>query len=236
MRRSTILFAFFAVCAAALFVALGLWQLDRRTQRRARNAIIAERVRAAPVSIDHLTGDTASIHYRRVHVSGQPDFDRDLALTLRSNAGSPGVDILTPMRVAGNDSAILVNRGWVYSPDGMTADLSKWRESDTTFSGYVEEFENGTAGDSVRLNGIRRMNHPAIARVMPYPIRNFYVVATRDSTPLNTTGVVRLRSPVLNDGPHLSYAIQWFAFGAIALAGGAVVVARSMQTTELPND
>src|SRR5512140_896729 len=139
MRRSTILFVLIAIGAAALFVSLGRWQLDRRDQRRARNLVIAGRMRSAPVMLAELGGDTSATRYRRVRVVGHPDFDRDLALTLRGNQGSPGVDILTPVQTAGNDSAILVNRGWVYSPDGMTADLSKWRESDSTFDGYVEE-------------------------------------------------------------------------------------------------
>ena len=227
MRRSTILFVFLALCSAAAFARLGFWQLDRRTQRRTRNAVIAERVRNAPVMLAKVDGDTSAAHYRRVRVSGHPDFDRDIALTLRGNAGSPGVDILTPIRIAGSDSAVLVNRGWIYSPDGMTADLSKWREPDTTFSGYVEEFEAGTGRDSVRLNGIRRMNYAAIARVLPYPIRTFYVVATSDAAPTITTGVVRLKPPPLDEGPHLSYAFQWFGFATIAVIGAGVVAARS---------
>ena len=227
MRRSTILFVLLAFCGAALFVSLGLWQLDRRTQRRARNAIIAARIRGAPVTLARLDGDTSTTHYRRIRVSGHPDFDRDMALTLRGNMGSPGVDILTPVRTPGNDSAVLVNRGWIYSPDGMTADLSKWRESDTTFSGYVEEFETVAGRDSVRLNGIRRMDYAAIARVLPYPIRKFYIVATTDSTPTITTGVMRLKPPVLDDGPHLSYAFQWFSFATIAVVGAGIVAVRS---------
>src|SRR5258708_15381563 len=152
MRRSTVLFVLLACCGAAASAGRGCWQLARRPQRRARNALFAGRRQTAPVTLANLGGDTSITHYRRVRVSGHPDFDRDIALTLRGNMGSPGVDILTPMRVAGNDSAILVNRGWIYSPDGMTADLSKWREPDTTFSGYVEEFEAGNRRHSVPLD------------------------------------------------------------------------------------
>src|ERR1700680_1967092 len=104
MRRSTILFVLLAFCGAALFVSLGFWQLDRRTQRRARNAIIAGRIHTAPVMLANLGGATSITHYRRVRVTGRPDFDRDIALTLRGNMGSPGVDILTPIRVSGSDS------------------------------------------------------------------------------------------------------------------------------------
>lgn len=230
MRWSTILFVLIAISCAALFVALGFWQLDRRGQRRARNAIVAAQMQTAAVGLGDLAGDTAANHYRRVRLSGHPDFDRDIALTLRGHAGSPGVDILTPVRLAGGDSAILVNRGWIYSPDGMTADLSRWRETDTTYTGYVEEFEPGSAGDSVRANGIRRMNYAALSRVLPYPIRTFYVVATASAFPMDSAHVMRLGPPPLDEGPHLSYAVQWFSFAAIAIVGAGVVVARTRGT------
>ena len=34
----------------------------------------------------------------------------------------------------------------------------------------------------------------------------------------------RVPTPPLDEGPHLSYAIQWFSFAAIALAGTVMAV------------
>jgi surfeit locus 1 family protein len=217
---------------AALFIKLGFWQIDRRRQRLARNAVIAARMREPVISLRQVTGDTASNHYRRVRVEGHPDFDRDIALTLRGNLGAPGVDVLTPMVTPGTDTATIVNRGWIYTPDGMTADLSRWRESDSSFTGYIEEFD--PTPDSVRLNGIRRANHAGIARQLPYPVRPFYIVATSDSAPAKDH-VLRLAAPVLDEGPHLSYAIQWFSFATIALVGGGYIVVQSMRKTQVEN-
>lgn len=194
------------------------------------NATVAGRIVTAPLPVTALTGDTSVNRFRRVRVSGVPDFEHEFLLTLRGNNGSPGADIITPIRISGQDSAVLVNRGWIYSPDGVTADLPRWREPDSAFTGYVDSFESGLPGDSIRRNGIRRMDYAAIARTVPYPIRKFYVVALDDSILVGgTTGVVRLRPPKLDDGPHLSYAFQWFAFATIALVGGGIVAARSMR-------
>jgi surfeit locus 1 family protein len=62
---------------------------------------------------------------------------------------------------------------------------------------------------------------------LPYPVSPLYLVATdADTTKPVVERVVRLPPPALDEGPHLSYAIQWFAFAAIALIGGTAVAVR----------
>ncbi len=223
----------FAAAAAAVCIRLGVWQLDRRQVKRAMNATIESRMLAAPTSVSRISRDTAATRFATVVVAGKPDFEHEILLTHRGNNGAPGVDILTPVRLAGQDSAVLVNRGWVYSPDGMTIEAPLWREADTVFTGYVDAFVSAP-GDSVRKQGIRRPSFEAISRELPYPILPFLVVAMADSSVADTAGspprIVRLRPPKLGAGPHLSYAFQWFAFATIALIGAAIVAARSMQS------
>jgi cytochrome oxidase assembly protein ShyY1 len=40
--------------------------------------------------------------------------------------------------------------------------------------------------------------------------------------------------PDLSEGPHLSYAIQWFCFAAVAVAGAAILVRRERPPTAAP--
>ena len=63
----------------------------------------------------------------------------------------------------------------------------------------------------------------AVRELVPYPVSAVYLVA-QDSGPIDSIPA-RLALPVLDNGPHLNYAIQWFAFAIIAVAG-AIVVAR----------
>jgi surfeit locus 1 family protein len=37
---------------------------------------------------------------------------------------------------------------------------------------------------------------------------------------------IRLAPPALDDGPHLSYAVQWFSFATIAVVGGILLTVR----------
>lgn len=230
MPRRIIAFAILALAAAALFVRLGIWQLHRLGERRARNALVSTRLTSPPIDVRALSHDTIEARYRRVRVAGTPDYAHEVAWMARTQQGAPGVDLITPVRIAGSDTAVLVNRGWVYAPDGATVDFSKWREPDTVFTGYVEELAPGVNGESQRHPRlVSRLSAPTVKRAFPYPVRPFYVVAVGDSAaaPGKPT---RLEVPPLDEGPHLSYAIQWFGFAAVAIVGAGIVVTRNRES------
>lgn len=220
----TRVFIVIAIVIAAVCVRLGFWQLHRRVERKARNALIISRLDSAAVDVTVLPHDSAVARFRRVHVTGVPDYERELIYAARSYRGSPGVNFLTPVRIPGRDTAVIVNRGWVYSPDGSTVDESKWRDTSTTFTGYVEEFPSvpGSAYAS-RPRVIARLSYAAVAKALPYPVAPVYVVALGDSV-IAPDRLARLTVPPLDEGPHLNYAVQWFAFALIAIAGVGFVV------------
>lgn len=53
------------------------------------------------------------LSYRRVRVRGEFDFGSEMILRNRRYDDNPGVFVLTPLRLAGDDRAILINRGFV---------------------------------------------------------------------------------------------------------------------------
>lgn len=223
MSRKTWVFVALAVVLAGLFVRLGVWQMARLHERRARNAEIEARLALPPVPMAQKR-DTASYH--RVTVAGAADYDHELILTGRSRNGSPGVYILTPVRSSLNDSAVVIIRGWVYAPDAASADLGRWRESRGVYSGYTALLPAiaappSPAGPARRL---RTLSAAGVRALLPYPVRSQYVVSqdsAADTTP------ARLAPPSLDDGPHLSYAIQWFSFALIAVVGAGIVAMRA---------
>ena len=219
MNRRIIAFVVLAIGLAVLFVRLGFWQLDRLAQRRARNAEVARELARPPIPIEQLT-DTG---LRRVTVSGLPDYEHEIVITGRSHDGSPGVFIVTPVRITGTHPAVLVNRGWVYAPDAATVDLTKWRESRTTFSGYRQPLRSQTDRTTIKGRKVHDLTQQAARQLVPYPVIG--LVISQDS--VSAAGPVRLPMPALSNGPHLSYAIQWFSFAIIALVGAAIVAVRS---------
>ncbi len=226
-RVRLVVFLAFAFIATAIFVRLGVWQLHRLHERRARNALVTSRLDSATVDFSGLPRDSTLARFRRVRVTGVPDYDDELIYAARNYNGSPGVNLLTPVRIPGRDTAVLVNRGWVYSPDGATLDLARWHDRDSTFTGFAEEFPSVQGRTySTRPRVIGRLSYDVVAHALPYPVAPIYIVMLGDST-VAPDRVARLSVPPLDEGPHLSYAIQWFAFAIIALVGAGIAVKQS---------
>ena len=226
MSRRSIIFCGFAILAAFLFVRLGLWQLARLHAKVQRNVTIAAQQRMALVRFDSLPRDTAAAHYRRASASGLFDYDAELVAAGRTHQGSPGVELITPLRLPGSDTVVLVDRGWVYSPDGSSVDRARWRERDSaTVVGYVEQYAPDAATSAAARDPriVRRITHRAVSSRISRPLAPYYLVQTGDTA---SSHPVRREMPALDEGPHRGYAIQWFAFAAIALAGATAVVVR----------
>lgn len=226
MSWRTIVFAVIALVSAAIFVRLGTWQLDRLNERKSNNSTIATQRLVSSVPFASLPADTGQAHYRTATVEGRPDYEHELVYANRTRRGSPGIEILTPVRRPGTDTAVLVNRGWVYSPDGGSVDRTKWREADEMrFAGYVEVF----APDSATFTSsdpriVRRLSRRAVSERVPYPVASYYLIAVGDTADL--AHPARRDLPALGEGPHRSYAFQWFSFAIIAVVGAAFAIGR----------
>jgi surfeit locus 1 family protein len=227
MSRRSIAFCLLALIAAAIFARLGVWQLARLHEKVRRNASIAAQQLQPAAQLASVPRDTAGAHYRKATVSGRFDYEQEVVVGARTHQGSPGVDLVTPLRIAGSDTAILVDRGWVYSPDGASVDGQRWRERDTaTITGYIEVYapDAGVTNVAREPRLVRRISKSELVSRIGYPLAPYYLVATGDSA--DGPHPARRELPALDEGPHRSYAMQWFSFTAIALAGAGLVIAR----------
>src|SRR2546428_14189484 len=118
-----------ALLVAAICVRLGVWQLDRLHERRQRSALLLAARARPPLEVDgSLPADSA--RDRRLVARGVYDYAHERLWHGRSYEGVPGVDLVTPLRLAGG-AAVLVDRGWAPSPDALHVDQPAYREGDS---------------------------------------------------------------------------------------------------------
>jgi surfeit locus 1 family protein len=222
-RRLTLLAL---VLVAALCVRLGFWQLSRLEERRAANrgaaAARAERPRELGVGADWTA---AELNERWVEATGEFDHAHEIVLRGQAFQGTPGVVVVTPLRLAAADSAVLVLRGFVPSADAVRAEVDSLQEpGQVRVLGLATSIGSG-GGQPLELGGRTtwaRLDLQALRARLPYPVLPVLLRQTPDSGQPRLPR--RLPPPELTDGPHLSYAIQWFAFAVMTVAFGVLVV------------
>lgn len=239
---STIVFGVVALLAAALCVRLGIWQLDRLAQRRSYNAQVAARFDAGAEPLrEALARDTADARWRRVRGVGVPDYSRDILLASRTRGGSPGVWIVSPLQLPDTDTLVALVRGWVYSPNGRDIDFARWREGETfTVDGRLDAFQRPAAG-APRLpseaRAFRWLERDTLRAEWGAPVASMLVYQFGDTIGgYEVTGGVtpaRFPLPTLDEGPHRSYAVQWFSFALVFVVGyGAAVYTKRQRLRE----
>jgi surfeit locus 1 family protein len=212
-----------AVAAALVCVRLGVWQLSRLSARRAHNAEVRAARERAPLVVDSAV-PVDSVAERRVVVQGVYDYDQERLWRGRLYQEVPGVHVLTPLRLS-PQTAVLVDRGWVASPDAARIEPGEWRGPD---SAVIE-------GIAVRMpRGRGDVDPGTIHDSLGYTLLPFAVQqvpqdrgpeAPREGEGGGGATARAARQPVppplpeLNNGPHLGYAIQWFSFAIIVLIG-----------------
>ncbi len=226
ITRAGVVGSILVVLVAATCVRLGFWQLHRLEERRAYNAQVGGRMSGSPLELRAAPADTNGLSYRAAHALGTWDPQRSIVLADRPLDGDPGVWLLTPLRLS-DGRAILVVRGWLPSPDAATVDIRPYAvDGAADVRGLLMPLPSGkvppTAGP--RLTWYH-LDPAALARQFPYPLAPVLLQATVANAPPGALPRP-LPPPTLGEGPHFSYAIQWFSFAAIGLIGWVVLLLR----------
>ena len=209
---------------ALVFARLGLWQVHRLRERRAENAEALAARSKPPVMIKEGGAAGAGLIDRRVVASGRYDDDHTIILRGRVYQGVPGVEIVSPLLLDDGRSAVLVTRGFVPTPDAFTVEPDLLREPGTVrVEGITLPIRSGAGAllQQGKETTWARLDLEALRARLPYPISPVYIRQLPDSALPRFPR--RLEPLSLDDGPHLSYAIQWFSFSVMALVFGVVL-------------
>lgn len=211
--------------AAVLFLGLGVWQLDRAEEKRRLAAEIDANTELPPLELTGpLTAGEAPA-FRRASVQGRFEESRGVLIGNRRFQGRPGFHVVTPFRIAGSEYRVLVNRGWIAATEGRPPELPA-DDRPQTMHGEIRYPEPPAL---VLADAEARAQW---GRVWPYlTVEDFAEQAAYPLLPMLLLQAPEEGSSFQRDwsrkppnpGMHTGYAIQWFAFAAIA-TGVAIVM------------
>jgi surfeit locus 1 family protein len=217
-----------AAVACAGAITLGNWQSRRADEKRALGAELDAAMRAAPVE---LSATAPAAGYVLKHVAAQGTFVPALTVFLDNKLrhGRPGYEVVTPLRLAGTDAHVMVDRGWLASPASRAAPP------------VVR-----TPAGNVRVEGLglERLPHALQAgEADKGPVRqNLDLDAFAAQSGLRLVRLViqqhsRADDGLLREWPrpdvgvemHESYKLQWYSLAALAVVLGVVFAFRRVK-------
>lgn len=223
-----------ALTLVALFVNFGFWQLRRLDQARSRNQVIEARSALPAQGPEAVLALGDDISYLPVAALGEYAPGSEVLLRGRSTGG-PGFHVLTPLVLGASHgelagSALLVERGWVpYDMDEVPVAAALPPTGSVQVSGEAFPPQLPPTG---ALAGLAAHDPPEgvltqsfyvdVARLqpqMPFELLPMYI-KLRSQTPETAGALPTPLPPQQTDlGPHLGYALQWFSFAVIGVAG-----------------
>jgi cytochrome oxidase assembly protein ShyY1 len=211
------------LCAVgvAAFVQLGRWQWHRAAEKEALDAsFIAGAAQVKDLGAD---GAAALPRYQRVRVAGQFDAAHQFLLDNLSHDGRAGVEVLTPLQLQ-DGRTLLVNRGWVAweSVRSHLPESTLYATGPVVLTGRL---------DDLPVTGLS-LGHAAPAKDEKWPKLTSFPVMSELGDALGKPVESRqlLLDPAESDGyvrdwqvsglgatRHIAYALQWWAFAALAV-------------------
>jgi len=102
-----------ALAAIALTMSLGNWQSRRAEEKLALGRALDDAAHHAVLALPPGPVDAHDYEFRKTSARGEYSAKYTILLDNKVLHGEAGYQVLTPLRIAGGDLHVLVNRGWV---------------------------------------------------------------------------------------------------------------------------
>ncbi len=216
----------------ALFMALGMWQLDRAAFKDSVQLKFEQRL-ALDYQALGSDGELADVQYRKLKFNGRYQDAYHFLLDNQVHRGRAGYQVITPLYLADSDYVLLVNCGWAAWGDSREP-LPQILPPQT--AGEVSGIAFIPGEPALSLGGV------ALSGDWPQMIPYVDIAALQQQysqqllpmvlwmAPDQPGAYLRDWDPVwLPPEKSLAYAVQWFCFAGVALI---MFVALNLRKTE----
>lgn len=242
LRPRWIVFSVLVVFITVACLVLGFWQLGRLEERRASNAVLESRLARDPVPLDELRQalqpveeietDPADYEFTRVTARGVLRDEGRVLVRSQVVAGRAGAHAVFPLELD-DGNAVLVNVGWfpLGVDPGPAADLLP-EQGRIELTGLLRGEQRRPAFGRREADGyletVARIDVGRIQEQVGLPLLPFWIQLVEPDDPDRLP--VPVPVPVVDEGSHLSYAVQWFSFGSIAVVGYVALMRKELRS------
>ncbi len=209
-----------------LFIALGIWQLNRAGEKRQIDQGIHAAQKMAALNLNSKgKSSLTDLVYQKASLSGHYDQQHQFLLDNRTHRGKPGYHVLTPLLLSNQEkpTAVLVDRGWI--PYSGTRDNIPNIQVDNKTRTLLGTIKKPAKSIVLGKNPIEasKPNYPLLIQSIALDklakmldVSFLPVIIELDKN--QKDGFVRDWQPYYGSvARHNAYALQWFAMAAILL-------------------
>lgn len=211
------------VVFAVACCALGTWQLNRRAEALAEVARIDANYDAEAVPVAEALPDPGAFdadqRWQVVTLSGKYLPHEEVVVRNRPFEGSSGFEVVTPF-LLDSGGVFMVDRGWIaQASDGRPSEYAAPPSGHVEIEARLKAGEGRIAGRTSTGVELATIDLPELAERVGEPsYTGAYGVLVQSRADADEPPLAAAR-PVRDEGPHLSYALQWFVFALLGFIG-----------------
>ena len=208
-----------AVSFAAACVVLANWQLDRRDQAVSKIERMVQNYDKPAIGFSEVKGlsiaEVTSLEWTPVELTGSYLVADELLVRNRPIAGQPGFLQVIPFRVTTGET-VLIERGWIPADSNLApATVMTPGAEQKTVTARIRLGELTPNRDSP-LGFATSLHLESLDELVASDLEQGLYLRLVSETPGEPSTPQPLGKPLLDEGIHLSYAVQW---GLFALMG-----------------
>lgn len=210
---------------AGACVALSTWQFARRDEARQEISRVLANYNSEPVPLESVLPELESFNpddkWIPVTVSGTYLTENQLIVRSRPREQVAGVEVLTPLRTT-DGSIFIIDRGWLPANENPEDPyvIPNPPSGVVTVVARLKAGEPSIPGREMTEGQLATIELPLIEEVLNEPTYTgaYGLLDSETPGPVEQAPLPALK-PSLDEGAHLSYALQWIMFGLLAFIG-----------------
>jgi len=222
---------------------LAWWQFSRLEEARERVDRIERNWDAEPASLGSILPELdafdESLTWHPVAVTGEYLVDEQLLVRGRPRDGLPGFEVLVPFQ-AQDGTILIVDRGWIAVGDAQDDpdDVPAAPTGTIDIVVRVKASEPQIPGRTAPAGQVATIHLPTVAELVGGSVHTGAYGLIASEEPALMSVPAPPMKPALDEGPHLSYALQWIVFALMAFAalGWAIRQEVRIRRGELPRE